>query len=49
MRRLGGEVAWWLLLSSSHVDVVRSSSRRRLGLVIRASSVCGGNNIVKYC
>ena len=44
-RRLGGEA----VLSSSNVDVVSSSSRRLLGLVAGADSVCGGNSIVKYC
>ena len=47
-RRLGGEAAGWPLQSSSHVDVVSSSSRRLFGLVVGAGSVCGGNNIVKY-
>ena len=48
-RHLGGEAAGWPLLSSSHVEVVISSRRRRLGLVAGAGSVWGGNNIVKYC
>ena len=48
-RHLGGEAAGWPLLSSSHVDVVSSSSRRLLGLVVGAGSVRGGNSIVKYC
>ena len=47
-RCLGGEAAGWPLLSSSHVDVVSSSSRRLLGLVVGAGSVHGGNSIVNY-
>ena len=48
-RRLGGEAAGWLLLSSSHVEIVISSRRRRPGRAVGVGSVEGGNNIVKYC
>ena len=46
---LGVEVVGWLLLSSSHVEVVISSKRRLLGHVAGVGVVQGGNNIVKYC
>ena len=46
---LGVEVVGWLLLSSSHVEVVISSKRRLPVRVARASLVQGGHTIVKYC
>ena len=38
-RRLGGEVVGWPLMSTSHVNIVSSSSRRLLSLVAGAGSV----------
>ena len=50
-RRQGGGVGERreAVLSSSHVDVASSSSRRLLGLGAGAGSVRGGNNMVRYC
>ena len=50
-RRRGGGVGerHEAVLSSSHVDVTSSSSRRLLGFGAVAGSVKGGNSIVRYC
>ena len=46
----GGEVGERrAVLSSSHVDVARSSSRRRLNLGGGAGRVRGGNSMARYC
>ena len=44
----GGEPDGWSVLSSSHVELVSSSNRRLVFLVVRTGFVLRGNNIVKY-